>query len=398
MFTRIVIAESQALGLVSIGSKRCYSSSLIPEIHVDTEGALPKAVKRGTGGRGSFNGHVVTVFGATGCLGHKLVPYLCSKGCQVIIPYRRDPLYSRELRVNGELGQILYMPYYLRDPEAIFRACKYSNSVINLVGDFHDNPFTLEDANFEGARLIAKMAKMAGVRKFIHVSCLNASANPEPVILRKGSRYLKAKYAGEQAVRDVYPDATIFRPARMFGAYDRYFMMIWNRFNRINYDWMLWNMGRGIYKMPVYQDNVAEGIMKVLLNDKMQGGLTIDCIGPRRYELHDLHTYFNKILDAEGPRWPAIRDLKLSPHVWLWWIWRRLDRQDFPMRWEFIEYEHVTDRTTRNNPTLEDLGINLVKVEDRAFTFMRKRARAAWVPESFEEFKMPEEPPHEVVH
>lgn len=102
-------AESQALGFVSIGSKRCYSSSLIPEIHVDTEGALPKAVQRGTGGRGSFNGHVVTVFGATGCLGHKLVPYLCSKGCQVIIPYRRDPLYSRELRPNGELGQILYM-------------------------------------------------------------------------------------------------------------------------------------------------------------------------------------------------------------------------------------------------------------------------------------------------
>lgn len=59
---------------------------------------------------------------------------------------------------------------------------------------------------------------------------------------------------------------------------------------------------------------------------------------PRRYELHDLHTYFNKILDAEGPRWPAIRDLKYSPHIWLWWIWRRLDRQDFPMRWEYIEY------------------------------------------------------------
>lgn len=65
--------------------------------HYSTDGPRPlkatnlSAMKRGTGGRSSFNGMVATVFGATGFLGR----YVCNKlgklGSQVcIIKYESD--------------------------------------------------------------------------------------------------------------------------------------------------------------------------------------------------------------------------------------------------------------------------------------------------------------------
>ena len=92
-----------------VGSQRGYSSNLIPDIPLDSDSSVAKALQRGTGGRASFNGRVVTVFGATGCLASRVIPDLCAAGCQVIIPYRREPKKFSDLRVNGELGQILYM-------------------------------------------------------------------------------------------------------------------------------------------------------------------------------------------------------------------------------------------------------------------------------------------------
>lgn len=70
--------------------------------------ALSSALKKGTGGRSSFNGTVVTVFGSSGYLGSNLIPTLCRIGCQVVIPYRGDHYDVARHKVSGDLGQVLF--------------------------------------------------------------------------------------------------------------------------------------------------------------------------------------------------------------------------------------------------------------------------------------------------
>lgn len=47
-----------------------------------------------------------------------------------------------------------------------------------------------------GPRTIARIAKECGVERMIHVSALNATEKPEPLMLKEGSKFLSAKWRG----------------------------------------------------------------------------------------------------------------------------------------------------------------------------------------------------------
>ena len=63
------------------------------------------------------------------------------------------------------------------------------------------------------AERIAKVCADVGVPRLIHVSHLNASPDST-------SAFYRSKYAGERAVRDAFPEATIVRPAGLYGPED----------------------------------------------------------------------------------------------------------------------------------------------------------------------------------
>jgi len=127
------------------------------------------------------------------------------------------------LRLVGDLGQVLFTPYELRDDASIKKAMRHSNVVINLIGrDWETMNYKFEDIYVKGPARIARLAKECGVEKFIHVSSLNISDHPEPIMLPGGSKILKTKFEGEQVVRDIFPDAVIFRPSDMYGSEDRF--------------------------------------------------------------------------------------------------------------------------------------------------------------------------------
>ena len=74
--------------------------------------------------------------------------------------------------------------------------------------------FSYDDVHAKGAQDIATIAAQNGVERFVHVSHLNASHNSE-------SAFYRSKAAGEELVKEAFPNATIVRPATMFGYEDR---------------------------------------------------------------------------------------------------------------------------------------------------------------------------------
>lgn len=84
-----------------------HTSPMVPEkasLKIDS-----LKLKRGTGYRSSFSGLVVTVFGSTGFLAKPLVNNLARMGCQVICPYRGEIYAAKNLKLAGDLGQVLFV-------------------------------------------------------------------------------------------------------------------------------------------------------------------------------------------------------------------------------------------------------------------------------------------------
>ena len=64
-------------------------------------------------------------------------------GTQVIIPHHGTEYDVDHLKLCGDLGQILYTPFNVRDEDSIRQAIKHSNVVINLIGRDVDTRFVL---------------------------------------------------------------------------------------------------------------------------------------------------------------------------------------------------------------------------------------------------------------
>ncbi|XP_048241814.1 NADH dehydrogenase [ubiquinone] 1 alpha subcomplex subunit 9, mitochondrial-like [Haliotis rufescens] len=343
--------------------------------------------KRGRGGRSSFSGVVATVFGATGFVGRYIVNRLGKVGSQVIIPYRGEPLDIQRLKLSGDLGQILFFPYSLRDEESVRKVLQYSNVVINLIGrDWETRNFKYNEVHVESARLVARLARENGVERLIHFSSLNASPNPQQIYIKGGSRFLKTKYAGEEAVREEFPDATIFRPADIFGAEDRFIRYYASVWRRARGTMPLWHKGDATIKQPVFVSDVAEAVIQAIRNPDSVGQ-TYDAVGPHRYYLADLVDYFYRCM-----RFQNFKRSYLSPVFRMKTMAMSMAPATPIYTMEKIEKDHVTDILT-GNPTLEDLGVNLLRLEDRAPFELKPFRMNAYYDEALGEFADPVPPP-----
>ncbi|XP_058840078.1 NADH dehydrogenase [ubiquinone] 1 alpha subcomplex subunit 9, mitochondrial-like [Topomyia yanbarensis] len=383
--------QTGALGIVCL--KTNYSTDEPRKLKSTNLATL----KRGTGGRSSFNGIVATVFGSTGFLGR----YVCNKlgkiGSQVIIPYRGDHYDALRLKLVGDLGQVLFHPYHLCDEESIYKAVKYSNVVINLVGrDWETKNFTFQDVHVDGARRIARIAKQAGVEKFIHLSSMNATASPAPILKKDGSKFLKSKYYGELAVREEFPEAIIFRPSDIYGQEDRflrYYSHIWRRQFRAM---PLWYKGERTIKQPVFCSDVAQGIINAIKDPDTQGK-TYQAVGPRRYKLSDLVDWFHREMRKDQDWWGYRRyDLRYDPTFMMRVRLTEFICPSFPvgeLHTERVEREYVTDDVEKGVPTLEDLGVNMTLMEDQVPWELRPYRAALYYDAELGEFEKPIPPP-----
>lgn len=168
---------------------------------------------------GLETGSLVTVFGGSGFVGRHTVRALARRGHRIRAAVRRPDL-AGHLQPMGVVGQIHAVQANLRFPESVRHAVTGAEAVVNAVGILAPSGRQTFDAlHVEGARLVAKAAKAAGVKRLVHVSAIGADANGS-------ANYARTKGLGEAAVLSEFPEAVIVRPSIVYGPEDEFF----NRF------------------------------------------------------------------------------------------------------------------------------------------------------------------------
>ncbi|KAJ3309995.1 39kDa subunit of ndufa9, NADH:ubiquinone oxidoreductase [Boothiomyces sp. JEL0838] len=249
-------------------------------------------LRQGPGGRSSNNGITATVFGATGFVGRNLVNNLGTleliagkRGTTIVTPYRGVDDDRRFLRPMADLGKMVQLRYDLRDEVSIAECVRHSDVVYNCIGrNFPTKNFSFDKVHHEGARRLAKIAREEGVSKFIHVSALNADVDSP-------SAFLRSKALGEIAVREEFPEATIVRPAWIFGHEDRF----WNRlgwFSKwVPFSVMIAPNGGHAVMRPVFVGDVA-AVLAQMAKEDATVGKDVELYGPNTYHYHKLIELF----------------------------------------------------------------------------------------------------------
>jgi uncharacterized protein YbjT (DUF2867 family) len=166
------------------------------------------------------------------------------------------------------------------DEGALARCLDNMDAVVNLVGILHPaGRATFASAHVELPRKIARACRTAGVRQFLHMSALGASASGP-------SEYLRSKAAGEEAVRATGAELpfTIFRPSVIFGEHDRFV----NLFAGLARIFPVIPLGGAHAKFqPIWVEDVARCFASSLGEPRALGS-TYELCGPRVYTLEEL--------------------------------------------------------------------------------------------------------------
>lgn len=221
---------------------------------------------------------IVTVFGGTGFVGSYIVEELAKTGVSIKV-VSRDPERAMPIKTAGTAGQIVLAQANLHNEASVRRAVENSEVVINLVGIlFESGKQNFTAVHSQGAELLAKAAKEAGVKRFIHMSALGIDKPSQ-------SKYARTKLTGEKAVHAAFPDATIIRPSVIFGHEDNFF----NKFAEMaSFSPFLPLIGSGKTKFqPVYVGDIAKAFAKVVSNP-YTAGKTYELGGPDVYTFREL--------------------------------------------------------------------------------------------------------------
>lgn len=234
---------------------------------------------------------LVTIFGGSGFIGRHVVRKFAAAGWRVRIAVR-DTRAAAFLKPAGDLGQISLTPTSIRDDASVAAAVQGADAVINCVGILYERGARTFDAiHVDGARRIAKAAAAAGAGHLVHVSALGCDAGSP-------SAYARSKAAGEAAVQDAFPTATILRPSVVFGPEDGFF----NLFGRLAQLFPVLPFftdivphvqgGGGSKFQPVYVGDVGEAVLQSVTVSGHCGD-TYELVGPRVYDMREILQILN---------------------------------------------------------------------------------------------------------
>src|SRR5260370_20347329 len=149
--------------------------------------------------------HRVAILGGAGFIGRYVVKRLAERG-DVLTVGGRTASAAKYLKLKGDVGQVGLVNLSLADETLLPAFVANNDAVVNLVGILHESGSQRFDLlhHVMPARL-ARLAREAGAHRIVPLSAIRADP-------RSTSAYARTQAAGEAAVADALPNATLPPP------------------------------------------------------------------------------------------------------------------------------------------------------------------------------------------
>jgi len=294
-----------------------------------------------------MNHRVVTVFGGTGFLGRRVVRHLRDGEFFVRIA-SRHPERAKTL-FGSDDPQLQAVEADIHDERAIADALAGAYGVVNAVSLYvEQGQETFHSVHVDAARRVAALAYRTGVERLAHVSGIGSDiASP--------SLYIRKRGEGELAVRAAFADATVIRPAVMFGPDDAFLTTVLKLLRRLPVYPMF---GRGLTRLqPAYVGDVAEATARVLQGTEAPA-ITYECGGPRVYPYEE----FLRAVARQAGLGPILIPVPFAAWYALAWAAEMLASP--PVTRNQVELMQVDTVASRQMPGFEELGISPHPVEE----------------------------------
>ncbi|RWC59164.1 MAG: complex I NDUFA9 subunit family protein [Mesorhizobium sp.] len=231
---------------------------------------------------------IVTVFGGTGFLGRRIVKRLLERGFTVRAASRHPA------RVGPFFSSIARMPEAVEadilNASSIGSAIAGSEAVVNAVSLYVEQGVqTFERVHVKAAADLAAASRDGKVDQFVQISGIGSDPQSD-------SNYIRARGRGEIAVQSAFPGAFIVRPAVMTGPDDAFLTTI-VRLIRLLPVYPLFGDG-GTRLQPVYVEDVAEAVSRLIDGRSHKGSPAFEFGGPRIYTYKELLREIARQLDT----------------------------------------------------------------------------------------------------
>jgi len=218
----------------------------------------------------------IVLLGATGFVGHHLLPDLASAGHECLVLCRYMPGCRDLALVPGvELRQA-----DIYDSEVLKEQLEGADAAINMAGILNEsgrNGKGFHRVHVELTEKLLEACRATGVRRLLQLSALNAG--------KGDSHYLVSKGQAEDLIREATDlDSTIIQPSVIFGEDDAFF----NRFASLLSLMPVLPIACPQARLqPVWVGDVVKA-MTIALEDPDTAGRTLIMVGPREYSLKQL--------------------------------------------------------------------------------------------------------------
>jgi nucleoside-diphosphate-sugar epimerase len=259
----------------------------------------------------------VLVTGGKGFLGSHLVSHLSKNGyaVRVFASHRKQ-----DNKIDDTTDDVIYGD--IRDFESVKKAVKGVDRIIHLVSNFRRGGSDKNEAyaiNVEGTENVLNAALKYNIKHLIHCSTIGVHGSVKEIPANEetpfnpGDLYQETKLIAEKKVWEFYRKnrlpITVVRPISMFGPGDMRMLKLFRMIKKGRF--IIVGDGQPFFQ-PAYIDDVVQGFMKCLENEKAVGEAFI--IGGDEYlTLNELCRMIANELNVTPPR----IKIPLAPVLWL---------------------------------------------------------------------------------